>query len=142
MADAKLTALVALDETPAAGDLLYLVDVTDNSSKQVTRANLVGGLMPLTGGAFTGAVEFNTQSTFDAEGVNTSSANATTINWTTGNMQKYTNSEDSTFTFTAPDGVADLVLKITHAANANTYTITWPGTVKWPAGTAPTLTSY
>lgn len=49
---ANITEKTELNETPADGDLIYLVDVsdtTDNASgsdKKVTRANLVGGLSP------------------------------------------------------------------------------------------------
>ena len=56
MADKKLTDLTSeLNETPATGDLLHIVDVSDTtetgagSSKKITRANLVGGLVSLTG---------------------------------------------------------------------------------------------
>ena len=54
MADIKLTAQDALAETPATGDLLYIVDISDTtdgvsgSSKKITRANLVGGLFDKT----------------------------------------------------------------------------------------------
>lgn len=50
MADAKISALTALAETPATGDLLVLVDVSDvtdaatGTTKKITRANAVGGL--------------------------------------------------------------------------------------------------
>lgn len=49
---ANITSKTELNETPADGDLLYLVDVSDTtdnangSDKKVTRANLVGGLQP------------------------------------------------------------------------------------------------
>jgi len=180
MADLKLTDRSELAQTPASTDLIHVVDVSDTTdsasgtSKKVTRANLVGGLLanavedttPQLGGDLdvngkklvtvsdgnivlepngTGKsqiqkAEFTNQAFYDAEPANTSSSNATTINWTAGNKQKYTNSENSTLTFTAPSGPCNLLLKIVHAANTNTYTITWPNTVKWPDGTAPTLT--
>lgn len=50
MADAALNDLGALAETPANGDLLYIVDVSDTTdgaggtNKKITRSNLVGGL--------------------------------------------------------------------------------------------------
>lgn len=50
---ANITSKTELAETPADGDLLYLVDVSDTtdnangSDKKVTRANLVGGLSPV-----------------------------------------------------------------------------------------------
>ncbi|MEI6574807.1 MAG: hypothetical protein WCO63_01360 [Bacteroidota bacterium] len=88
----------------------------------------------------TGFLSIGKVLTFANRYANTSSGNACTINWNRGNSQTYTNSENSTFTFTAPPGNAGLKLKIIHAANTNTYNITWPSTVKWPSGTAPTLT--
>lgn len=50
MADTKLTALTELNETPASGDWLYIVDVSDTtdgangSSRKITRTNAIGGL--------------------------------------------------------------------------------------------------
>lgn len=50
MANVKLTAKTELAETPATGDLVHIVDVSDTTSdaggtsKKITRANLVGGL--------------------------------------------------------------------------------------------------
>lgn len=69
--------------------------------------------------------------------VDTATAN---INWTSGNKQKVTvNGAPSTFTFTAPPGPCNLLLKITMAAASRT--ITWPASVKWVGGTAPTFSS-
>lgn len=50
MADTKISALTELAETPATGDLVAIVDVSDTtqaatgSTKKITRSNLVGGL--------------------------------------------------------------------------------------------------
>ena len=52
MALQKLTDLSSLSATPAANDLIHIVDVSDTSqdaagsSKKITRENLVGGLAP------------------------------------------------------------------------------------------------
>ena len=83
---------------------------------------------------------FNKSAVYDAEPANTSSSNACTIDWTLGNKQKYTNSENSTLSFTAPSGPCNLILKIVHANNATIFTPTWPATVRTPGGVAPTLT--
>ena len=46
-----------------------------------------------------------------------------------------------TFTFTAPTGgVANLLLRLVQDATGG-RTATWPATVKWPGGSAPTLTA-
>jgi hypothetical protein len=62
MADTKLTGLTALAETPATGDLIEIVDVSDTTfsadgtNKKVTRANLIGGLAPTASPTFTGTL--------------------------------------------------------------------------------------
>src|SRR5688572_12394442 len=60
MDDKLVTELTELNETPANGDLLHIVDVSDTTddasgtSKKVTRANLVGGLATSANPTFTG----------------------------------------------------------------------------------------
>jgi hypothetical protein len=110
---------------PASGG-----DLTLNSTSHATKGDIVSADNHI----------FNKSAVYDEEIANTSSSNATTIDWTAGNKQKYTNSENSTLTFTAPAGKCNLILKIVHAANATTFTVTWPASVKWAGGVAPTLT--
>jgi len=68
-----------------------------------------------------------------------SSGGTATIDWRLGNKAAHTLSENVTYTFTAPDGSCNLVLKVVQ--DSSDRTITWPAAVKWPGGTAPTLTS-
>lgn len=66
---------------------------------------------------------------------------AQTIDLTLGNYITATIAANTTFTFSNPTGGTDacgFVLKLT---NAGAFTITWPVSVKWPAGLAPVLTS-
>jgi len=66
---------------------------------------------------------------------------ATTIDWKLGNHFDFTfGAFNETFTFTAPTkpGVYTLSLK---QDSTGSRTATWPATVKWPGGTAPTLTT-
>ena len=62
-----------------------------------------------------------------------------TIDWGASNKQEITLSANCIITFTAPHGVANLVLKIVQDATGS-RTITWP-TTQWPGGTAPTLST-
>ena len=66
---------------------------------------------------------------------------ATTVDWGNGNHMDFTfGAFNETFTFTAPakSGVYTMSLK---QDSVGSRTATWPATVKWPAGTAPTLTT-
>ena len=61
-----------------------------------------------------------------------------TITWQNGNMQKVTLSANTTFLFNAPAHPSTLTLRI--LTGAGSFACTWPGTVKWSGGTAPTIT--
>ena len=72
---------------------------------------------------------------------NGDSGAADTIDWAAnGNKQKSTLTANCTFTFTAPTGPASLLLKLAQDG-VGSRTVTWPATVHWPSGTAPTLTT-
>jgi hypothetical protein len=88
----------------------------------------------------TGDIEVNQHATFDAEYDNGNSSTADTIDWGNGNYQKSTLTDNCTFTFTAPDGVGKFQLKLIQDGTGS-RTVTFPGTVKWESGTAPTLTT-
>ena len=62
------------------------------------------------------------------------------ISLATGNYFTKTISGNSTFTFSNPPAsgtVGSFTLELTHSSG----TVTWPSSVKWPADTAPTLTT-
>ncbi len=77
---------------------------------------------------------------FDAEFDNGNSGAADTIDWRQGNKQLTTLTDNTTLTFTAPGGAASLILRIVQDGTGS-RTITWPGNVRWPGGTAPTLST-
>jgi hypothetical protein len=71
-----------------------------------------------------------------------SSSNAATLNLNLGTVFTHTLSENVTYTFSNPaaSGYAStFIFKITQDSSART--ITWPGSVDWAAGTAPTISS-
>ncbi len=71
---------------------------------------------------------------------NTSATNVT-IDWNNSNEQKITLAHNVTFAFTAPtNGVGTLSLMLTQDGTGS-RTATWPASVKWPGGTAPTLST-
>lgn len=67
---------------------------------------------------------------------------AQTIDWTNNNLQELTVNDNIniTLSFTAPSGPSTLSLRITQY-NPGGQTVTWPANVKWPGGTAPTLST-
>jgi len=77
---------------------------------------------------------------FDAEFDNGDSGAADTISWKVGNKQKSTLTANCTYTFTAPSGPCNLILKLIQDATGS-RTVTWPATVKWPCSVAPTLST-
>lgn len=99
-----------------------LIDDDDN-------VNIPGDL------ALTGHAHFGT------EVANTSSGGTATIDWTAGNKQKLTLSEDiTTLNFTAPTGVGNFTLRVITVGTA--YTIAWPAAVDFTkADGAPVLSS-
>ena len=65
----------------------------------------------------------------------------TTIDWKIGNKFKFTfGAQNDIFTFTAPSNPCSLTLILVQDGTGS-RTVTWPGTVKWPNSTAPTLTT-
>jgi hypothetical protein len=74
----------------------------------------------------------------------TSSSNAATLNLRDGNIFEHTLTENVTYTFSNPAAsgkVSSFVLKIKQDASASGYTVTFPGSVDFVGGTAPTLTA-
>ena len=71
-----------------------------------------------------------------------SSSNAATLNLNLGTVFTHTLSENVTYTFSNPaaSGYAStFIFKITQDSSART--ITWPGSVDWAGGAAPTISS-
>lgn len=93
----------------------------------------------LSGATFTGNIVVKTSShTVVTPG-------ALAVDWTASDRQAKSVSANSTFTFTAPAGPANLMLKVANTS-ASARTMTWPAAVKWPntppAQAANTTTIY
>jgi len=93
----------------------------------------------------TGKIVMSAQTNFGAntayftETDNGNSSTADTIDWTVSNKQRSTLTGNVTYTFTAPPGPCNLVLKILTGTGG--FTATWPASVKWAGGTGPTITT-
>ena len=72
----------------------------------------------------------------------TSSSNATTIACESGNYFNQTLTENTTFTFSNPPSSGTGYSFILHLIqDSSARTVTWPGSVDWAAGTAPTIST-
>ena len=88
-----------------------------------------------------GVVNFDAGTTDDVNTI-TSSSNAATINLQLGNVFEHDLTENVTYTFSNPGASGTgtvFVLKVIQGSTART--ITWPTSVDWAGGTAPTLST-
>jgi len=138
--------------TVATDDKVVVQDTSDsNNLKTVTAQsiadlamqNLVDDTTPELGGALdcnNNNIQEVKSATFNSEIDNGNSSTADTIDWGAGNNHKSTLTGNCTYTFTAPAGPAFLSLKVIQDATGS-RAVTWPASVKWPSGTAPTLST-
>lgn len=82
------------------------------------------------------AASFGKEVYFDEVVDNGNSSTADTIDWKVGNKQLSTLTGACTYTFTAPSGPANLVLKLIQGGSGS-YNPTWPASVKWVGGVEP-----
>lgn len=80
---------------------------------------------------------------YAVEGVNKGTlSGAETIDLTAGNYFYGSNvSGNITWTFSNPPASGDFGCFVLELVNAGAYTMTWPASVDWPSGVAPTLSS-
>lgn len=127
------TALLNLGLTATAAEINYL-DITTLGTTEASKA--------VTADA-NGVVTFDNGIIEEYTAV-TSSTNATTVDCQDGGNFSHTLTENTTFTFSNPAAtgkVSSFTLKIAQDASASGFAVTWPASVDWPTGTAPTLTA-
>jgi|GEM_PF-2250051 len=132
--DATTASFLTADETKLDA-IEALADVTDAANITTAGALLKDGTVVMTGelDMGTNSVGFTVQT---ATGDGT-----TTIDWGAGNKFDFTfGAFNETFTFTAPTSAGNFLLRMVQDG-VGSRTATWPATVKWPGGVAPTLTT-
>ena len=186
------------DPTLAAGEwgletdtLKFKIGTGSATWDNLAYSSLPSNVLPLTGGAMTGAI--TTNSTFDGVDIatrdailtsttttagaalpkaggtlsgeivaadqiisapvlkdvgetcvaNATSGSTDTISLTDGNVHNVTLTANCTFTFSAPpaSGTSGSFTLFLNQDGTGSRTATWPGSVKWAGGTAPTLTT-
>lgn len=107
------------------------------SKLDLSAPGVIGGTTPAAG-TFTD-IAIGGEAHFGTEVDNGDSGATDTIDWTAGNKQKSTLTDNVTYTFTNPSGACSLILKVIQDAGG-TNTVTWDGDVQWAGGNAPTIT--
>ena len=146
------TTVTAADESADTGCYVaFVTDVSGNlgiktgtnlifnsNTGQLEATIITNGTISLSGADITGVanMEVTETITFDTEYDNGDSSTADTIDWGNGNKQKTNMTGDCTYTFTAPDGPCNLILRMIHDTSARNPS--WPGTVLWSGGAEPT----
>jgi hypothetical protein len=72
---------------------------------------------------------------------NGNSGTTKTITWTAGMNQKITMNNDCTFTFASPIASGTRFTLVVIQDGVGSHVVTWPGSVVWKGGAAPTLTA-
>lgn len=137
---------------------VLVVDQTASAVNEITIANAATGNAPAlsatggdtnidlslsgkgTGGVIVTDLQVTGHIYQDSIVDNGNSGTADTIDWGAGNIQKSTLTGNCTYTFTAPDGVGRFSMQVIQDATGS-RTVTWPASVRWPGGTAPTLST-
>ena len=78
-----------------------------------------------------------TQIHYGREVDNNATGSTLTIDWRRGQKQRVDMTSDCTFTFNAPEGVCNLMLRLVQDGTGGRDP-TFPSTVKWQGGTVPT----
>ena len=78
--------------------------------------------------------------TFNGEIDNGNSGAAANVDWTAGQKQAITLTDNCTLTFTDPPGGGNFILVLEQDATGG-RTVVWPASVQWQGGVAPTLTN-
>jgi len=117
----------------------HVADASHNGYLSSTDWNTFNGKAPTASPAFTTQVTFGNYHMEPGENNAGNSSTAQTIDWSIKSSQLSTLTGNVVYTFTNPQAGGAYVLRI--ATGAGSFTVTWPGSVLWAGGTAPTITA-
>jgi len=119
-----------------ASSTIPVADVTGALSTTTAAATYA----PIASPTFTGTVTTATADLLSSVRQNTTAVSASAIDCSVGNFFTKTASGALTWTFTNVPASRSIVILL-QLTNGGTGTQTWPASMKWPGGTAPTLTT-
>lgn len=127
-------------DAAGTGDVVGPASSTDNAIARFD--STTGKLLQNSGPTITDGGELNMGAGSIGFTMQTATGDGTTtIDWKLGNHFDFTfGAQNETFTFTAPTKPGVYTLSLLQDS-VGSRTATWPASVKWPAGTAPTLTT-
>jgi hypothetical protein len=129
--------LIGLGTAAISADVTCTVSATQGITTKTITTPAMSAALPAGNNNITGLknVTFNSEASSTGVG-------AQTIDWSAAQKRVFTFSSNATatFTFTAPAGVCNLTLRVVQFSTGG-QTVTWPATVKWVGGAAPTLTA-
>jgi hypothetical protein len=115
------------------------------STSNTTGALVVAGGIGVSGNVTIGTTRINNDRTITNYGITSnvlgSGSGSRTIDVTLGNYVTATATGITTWTFSNPVSSPNACGFVLELVNGGSATQTWPGTVRWPGGTSPTLTA-
>jgi hypothetical protein len=126
-----MASLINASSSPTTG----VITTADSSGELTLQTNGTDALVLAAGKVVNPAVTNYTETPYTAN-----SSTAITLSLTNGTVQIITLTGNCTFTFPTATAGKGFTLLLKQDATGS-RTATWPASVKWPASTAPTITS-
>ena len=134
------------DGTVSDTEFTYINSLTSNAQTQITaNTTLANTMLPKAGGTMSGEInaadQLITRPVLKDYGETKVAMAAHAVDLSLGNVQTYTLSGNQTLTFTNPPASGTSGSFTLLVTNGGSATLTWPTSVDWAGGTAPTLTA-
>lgn len=134
------------DGTVSDTEFTYINSLTSNAQTQITaNTTLANTMLPKAGGTMAGEInaadQLITRPVLKDYGETKVAMAAHAVDLSLGNVQTYTLSGNQTLTFTNPPASGTSGSFTLLVTNGGSATLTWPTSVDWAGGTAPTLTA-
>ena len=134
------------DGTVSDTEFTYINSLSSNAQTQITaNTTLANTMLPKAGGTMSGEInaadQLITRPVLKDYGETKVAMAAHAVDLSLGNVQTYTLSGNQTLTFTNPPASGTSGSFTLLVTNGGSATLTWPTSVDWAGGTAPTLTA-